>query len=367
MHSKSTARILVVGDIHFCKRSRAIVDIMSERVLEAIKNHKPDHTVFLGDTLDGFRFVDTVYQEKANEFFYSVSLLCPFTLLIGNHDIETKNLFMSHVHGFSALRHYWPVNLVETKCVEFDVNGFLFQAVPYCPNGRLGEGIDTLQSRSGDPIATFCHQEIDGCTTGRRTLTGGDKWKPEWGLGVAGHIHHHNLMRSKSGEVYVLYTGSPYQDKIDESIDKTISLLTFSREARDDYFPVYNRPGYYWHEERIYLGLPVKVEVELTYMEYRSWKMEPDHIYFLRIHGTASELISVEQMTKTQEVRNSGGNVVKINTGCVDKTAPVFACDDIPTSKVLTLEQDVYDEIKANRPHLMEEFDELFGNSSVRK
>lgn len=361
------ARILVVGDIHFCKRSRAIVDLMAERVILAIKKHAPDHVVFLGDTLDGFRFVDTVYQEKANEFFYKASLLCPFTLLVGNHDIETKNLFMSPVHGFSAMRHYWPINLVETKCIEFSVKGFLFQAVPYCPNGRLSEGIDTIEKRTGDPIATFCHQEIDGCSIGRRVLTGGDKWKPEWGLGVAGHIHHHNLMKNRDGSVYVLYTGSPYQDKIDESVDKSISLLTFSKEEKDGYMPVYNRVAYFWHEERIYLGLPVKVELEMTYRQYRSWKPEPDHIYFLHITGTASELIALEQMRKTQDVRNLGGNIVKINTGCADKTAPVFACDDIPTTKVRTLEQDVYDEIKENRPHLMEEYKELFRNSSATK
>lgn len=355
------ARILVIGDQHHCKRSASIIKPMDDGILDTIKKYKPDHTVFLGDTHDGFRHADIVYQSASTEFFAACTKLCPITILVGNHDIETKSQFMSPVHSLSGLRHYWPINLVDAKCVEFKVGGIPFQAVPYCPNGRLKEGLDTIENKTCDPIATFCHQEIDGCSIGKQTLSGGDRWPETHGLGVGGHIHHHHVMKNTSGQVYFLYTGSPYQDKIDESIDKSISLLTFveSDTCPEEHTPVYNRPGYYWHEERIYLDLPVKIEVSLTYKQYKTWAPEKARIYFLKISGTASELLTIDQMATTKLVKSAGGTITKINVSTADTTGREFArpVRDVPTLRVA-----VYEEVK-KKPHLLSAYNDVFGPS----
>lgn len=354
-------RILVIGDLHFCERSASIIKPMTEGILKVLKEERPNHVVFLGDSLDGFRKVDTVYQTQAVNFFAECSKLCPCTLLIGNHDIESKNLFMSPMHGFSAFKHYWPITVADTHCVEFAVNGMLFQAVPYCPLGRLEEGLNTIQNKTGEPIATFCHQEIDGCSTGTHVMKGGDKWLTSWGLGVFGHIHHHNMMKDKDGAVYALYTGSPYQDKIDESIDKSISLLTFRKALAcpPGFNSVYGRPEYYWREKRIYLGLPVKVQVRLSYEEYKAWEPQDKHIYFLIIRGTASEMLSVDRMQKTKLVKDKGGKITKINTGKADKATPVF--DQKPLAKIPTLQQSVHSRVTKDKPYLIDAYHDVFG------
>jgi DNA repair exonuclease SbcCD nuclease subunit len=343
---EQTAKILVIGDMHFSKRSAMIIKPMTEGILASIRKYKPDHVVFLGDTLDRFRNVDAVRQTEAVNFFYQCSLLCPFTVLIGNHDIETKTLFMSPEHGFVAMRYYWPVNIVDTKCIEFLVKGLRFQAVPYCPNGMLEEGLATIENKTGEPVATFCHQEIEGCDTGRRILTGGgDSWSYDKGLLVAGHIHLHKKMKDEEGRVYALYIGSPYQDNIDECPDKSISLLTFI--------------GTTWTEKRIYLGLPTKVSLAMTYKEYRKWEPEDNTIYFLSICGSASDLSRVSLMDKTKTIKANGGKITTINTSTTDKSTSVRTNTGI--HKSITLKEAVGSKIK-DKPHLADIYAEVFGS-----
>lgn len=351
----ASARILVVGDMHFSKRSAFIIEPMTHGILNVIKKHKPDHVVFLGDTLDRFRNIDAVRQTEAVEFFYKCSLLCPLTILIGNHDIETKTLFMSGVHGFSALTHYWPVNVVDIKAIEFQVNDMKFQAVPYCPNGRLADGLATITNKTGLPIATFCHQEIDGCDTGRHILSGGDKWKYKDGLLICGHIHLWKWMRDKDNNIYAIYTGSPYQDNIDEMGDKTISLFTFTFNGSSGN-PVGGRPGYMWSEERISLGLPVKIALSMSYRTYKKMVLEDNAIYFLTIEGTSSDILHIPLMDKTKAIKANGGKITTVNISRTDKTIRVRDTIDKP----LTLKDAVGIRVK-EKVYLSELYIDIFG------
>ena len=350
-------KILVVGDMHFSKRSASIIGLMTERILAYIKKYKPDHVVFLGDTLDRFRSIDSLRQSEAVEFFYQCSLICSLTLLIGNHDIEMKDKIMSRIHGFVALTHYWPINVVDAECIEFQVKGMRFQAVPYCPNGRFKEGLATITNKTGDPIATFCHQEIEGCDTGRRILTGGgDNWVHRDGLLIAGHIHFHKWMKNKRGDTYAVYTGSPYQDNIDEAGDKTISLFTFSHNSDDDNGnPVGGRPGYTWSEERISLGLPVKLALTMSYREYRKMTIDDSTIYFLTVEGTSSNILRIPLMEKTDIIKTRGGKITPVNTSRTDKTVHV----NTTVLRSLTLKEAVCEKIK-EREHLSELFADVF-------
>ncbi len=301
MDSKTVceARILVVGDLHFSKRSITILDKLTVKLIEEIERLKPHHVIFLGDTLDRFGTVDTPRVKEAIDFLAKATVLSQVTLLIGNHDIPNKTCFMSRDHGFVGLKYYWPITVVDDKCVEFSVNGIIFQAVPYCPNGRLAEGLDTLPDRAENPAAIFAHQEILGCDIDGNDSKGGDKWNINNPLLISGHIHKYH-----QPQINVLYTGSPYQDSFGENTDKSISLITFrSSESKIT-----------WTEKRIRLGMPEKHKLVMSTKEYKSWELSSNRIYWIKVSGTARLNSQCRTLEKTRYIDGSGGRVIFTDT-----------------------------------------------------
>jgi hypothetical protein len=298
----SPARILVVGDMHYAERSIEIVRMMEPKILHWIKKYKPDRTVFLGDTLDRFGSTTHIRSKEAITFFYQASLLCPIVVIIGNHDIPNKNDFMTDCHGFTGMKYYWAnTTVVDTECYEFELKGLIFQAVPYCPNGRFLEGLNTLEARNLKPSAIFCHQEIANCDLDGMISLTGDEWPDEEPLLICGHIHKRQRLKPN-----VYYPGSPYQDKVNEYYtcpeDKGISLLTFY-------------PDRTWKEKRIPLHLPVKAKITLTAKKFRKWTPEENYIYYVTIHGTSLENAEHRGSSKVKAVEKMGGKVIFSNIG----------------------------------------------------
>lgn len=299
-----TARIMVFGDMHFSARSLTILDLMCERCLQRLDEQKPDHAVFLGDTHDRFGLVPTPMSKRVIRFFYQVSLRCPFTLLIGNHDIPNKTLFYCEDHDFHGMKYYWKNTQVIDKCERFSVNGLLFAGVAYCPNGRLLEGLEPAQPIE-ELAGIFCHQEIRGCSINGIPSAEGDKWDRSWTPIFCGHIHlHHTPQRN------VHYIGSPYQDSFGEDPDKSISLLTFTEiqtEAGSDA----RVTGATWKEERIYLGLPKKFRLHMLANEFWSWEPESPHLYSLTVAGTPKECQIIRE-SKMYKQMMTGGNKIEL-------------------------------------------------------
>lgn len=337
--TKGEIRVLVVGDLHFSERSLYVLDDLKRKIIETIKKTKPDTVVFLGDTLDRFASISSVRLTEATEFFYECSLLSPIVLLIGNHDIPNKKCFMSTHHGFNALRHYWKnTTVVDRQCVEFKVGEFVFQAVPYCPNGRLMDGLNTLPDRCETPKAIFCHQEIFGTDLGGIASETGDKWNCK-GLLVCGHIHKHSYMRTESGEV--LYVGSPYQDNHSECPDKSISMLTFTQDG--------------WKEKRIYLGLPTKVKLVMTAREFKKWIPEKNTIYTVSVHDTSANNSKYRGSDKVTLIELMGGTVTFINT---TNKADVISDNFIPKERKV-LKTMIAESIKEKK-HLHSTYSKVF-------
>jgi predicted MPP superfamily phosphohydrolase len=340
--SKSVARILVIGDLHFSQRSFSLLAKLETKLLEAIKKYKPDHVVFLGDTLDRFGSINSAREREAITLFYKSSLLVPCTLLIGNHDIPNKTYFMSHDHGFTGLKYYWKnMTVVDTQCIEFEINGMKFQAVPYCPNGRLLEGLNTNPNRSSNPAAIFCHQEIYGCDLDPIISTEGDNWEESNTLLVCGHIHKHHQPQSN-----VLYIGSPYQDNFGEDPDKSISLLTFTK----------NSNLIDWKEKRIRLNLPQKRSLIMTAKEFKTWEPIKNTIYKLEIHGSISRNANLRGSDKVTDIINKGGIVTFVNTDKISLTL-----QDGEITEQLSLKQTVAESIK-EKPHLHAIYAKIFSS-----
>ena len=284
--------ILVVGDLHFSERSAKIMPYVIRGVIKSIAKYKPDLVVFLGDTLDRFRIIDSIWHGMATEFLIDTSLDVPILLLIGNHDIDNKNHFLSDNHGFKALRYFQTVTLADRQAMEVEVKGLKFLGVPYCPNGRFMEGVRTYEGDLQGITAIFAHQEFKGCNMNGYPSKHGDSWPLGAPLVISGHIHQH-----QKHQINVWYPGSPYQDKSDEPLDKSISVYTFTP---GEPFP---------KESRIYLDVPKKYRLKIDASKYKELVVDPKHIYVVSVADVESKLAKWRISDKTDLIVRHGGKV----------------------------------------------------------
>jgi len=337
---KGVAKILVVGDLHFAARSIMILDVVKKEVLEQIKKKDPDLVVFLGDTLDRFGSLDSTRNEEAYDFFYEVTLTHRILLLIGNHDIPNKTYFMCGSHGFVGMRYYWEnTTVVDKKCVELEINGHIFQAVPYCPNGMLDKGLNTLPDRSKKPSAIFCHQEIMGCNLRPRIVSKeGDIWPKDAPLLICGHIHKYHHPQEN-----VWYTGSPYQDNFGEDYaDKSISYIIFDGDTVT--------------EERIKLQVPIKRQLLMAAKKYSEWEPEEGNIYRIEVTGSSKENSKLRLINKTIKIKDDGGKVSFKNVDTFDRSR--FS-NNFYNEKKRVLKEVIIESIK-DKTHLQPIFKQVF-------
>ena len=287
------AKLLVIGDLHFCDRSAKIIPYLVDEIHRTIDETDPDAVVFLGDTLDRFRNIDSLWLTEASEFIISVSKKKPLLLIIGNHDIHNKTYMFSKYHGFTLCKHVSNITVADTSVTEFRVKDFLFLGVPYCPNGRFLEAISTYKADLQGVAAIFCHQEFKGCDMNGIISKHGDVWSQNTHI-ISGHIHKYQKLKK------VLYTGSPYQDKADEEINKSISLLSFEKDDKGETT---------FQEKRIYLEVPKKIRLKITTEEYAELKTDSKNIYSITAVGTEKDNNKYRKHKKTLKIKENGGNV----------------------------------------------------------
>lgn len=323
------ARVLVVGDLHFSDRSAKIMPYVTRGITKSITKHAPDLVVFLGDTLDRFRMIDSVWHKLATKFLIETSVQVPILVLIGNHDIVNKNDFMSDDHGFHALDYFSSISVADTQAVHIEIKGFKFLGVPYCPNGRFMEGVNTYTGNLHDITAIFGHQEFRGCNMNGYSSKHGDSWPTDYPVVISGHIHSH-----QRHQINIMYPGSPYQDKSDEPLDKSISLYTFQSDIQ---FPV---------ETRIYLKVPKKYRLKIDASEYKQLQVNPKHIYIITVSDHESKLATWRTNEKTDIIIENGG---KVNFKAID----LLSDEILQKFETLPAIQDMIFETIKNRDNLL--------------
>lgn len=86
--STNKLKVLFIGDVHFKVNNVKESDEMSRKIIELIKERKPDITIVLGDILDRHETIHSTPLCLANDFLLKISELVPLYVLIGNHDID---------------------------------------------------------------------------------------------------------------------------------------------------------------------------------------------------------------------------------------------------------------------------------------
>jgi DNA repair exonuclease SbcCD nuclease subunit len=215
-------KILFIGDPHFKIKNVEYIPLFISKITTIVESNTLDFVVIAGDVLDNHDRVDVEPLNLAINFILQVSQKIKTFILVGNHDYKNNQQFLTDHHWMNAFKH-WNNVVVVDQVVQ--LNEFLF--VPYVPPGRFLEALKTKISIEdlNKFKAIFAHQEFFGCKMGPITSTDGDKWKKKWPLVVSGHIHNKQWSQSN-----IYYPGSCVQHAFGQSIENTVSILTFEED-----------------------------------------------------------------------------------------------------------------------------------------
>lgn len=138
-----------------------------------------------------------------------------------------------------------------------------------------------------DASIVFAHQEFYGAKMGHMISVKGDKLPLNHPFVVTGHIHDYQKPQAN-----ILYTGTPIQHSFGDTVDKTISLLTWD--------------GTSWIEERIDLGLVRRKCFHLKPHELINWSPPPGYIVKVKVEGTPGELKTLKSLPLIEKLRERG-------------------------------------------------------------
>lgn len=213
-------KVIAIGDPHFRVENVVEVDMFMDRIERLCKKEKPDIIVILGDLLHTHEKIFTIALNKAYEFVRKMRDIAPTYVLVGNHDYIQNSQFLTENHWMNAMKDWDNVTIVDTV-VDVVRNGVKLVFVPYVPNGRFLEALDTGDWKGAECI--FAHQEFAGCKMGAIISIEGDRWPEDYPLVVSGHIHS-----KQTPQPNIYYTGSAMQHAFGESEKNTIPIFTFS-------------------------------------------------------------------------------------------------------------------------------------------
>lgn len=255
-------KVLAVGDLHIKDSMLFEHKKMINAIVSLCKKLSPDLVVLLGDTLHKHEHIEMRSLCESIDLFNRLRKISKVVVLIGNHDRENPDDFMTNIHPFSSIVGMDnPVIVPKTKMM--DIEGISMCFVPYVPPGRFEEALSVVDWKSSDVI--FAHQEFRGCRMGSISSEIGDKWPASNPLVISGHIHLYQKLSDN-----LIYVGTPAQHTFGETAKKTVSLFTFSNEK-----------GFSYVEKRISLGMKPRISVQLTCKQARKYKPPKDK--FVRI------------------------------------------------------------------------------------
>jgi DNA repair exonuclease SbcCD nuclease subunit len=226
-HTK--VKVLFIGDPHFKIKNIEYIPLFISRIMSVVGANQLDFVVIAGDVLDNHDRVDVEPLNLAIEFIDALRLKIKTFVLVGNHDYKNNQQFLTDHHWMNALKCWNNVTIVD-QVVEYHDNSTNFLFVPYVPPGRFIEAIETKLSMDNikNFKAIFAHQEFYGCKMGPIESKCGDQWNIEWPLVVSGHIHNKQWSQDN-----VYYPGSAMQHAFGQSVENTVTILTFGHLELD--------------------------------------------------------------------------------------------------------------------------------------
>ncbi len=307
-------RFICIGDPHFKPSNKDETELMTKAIISAIKEHKPDYIVIMGDTLDDFKRMSQYAYKPAIDFIYDLSELAPTYVLIGNHDLPDHTEMMSEYHPFVAIRNQPNIIIVNKPLVlSFDDFNGSFLFTPYCEPDRVLELFNhALKGEENKHIRLcdiFTHIEIKKCTYNGKESKHGASWPHYASHLTSGHIHNYQTLGDN-----VLYVGTPIQHDFADLERKSISLLEYS-DREVDIYDIYDKipknteyPLRHFKlpkHTRIFLGLKERKELRMTVDEIIEWEFDDKYKYKIVVVDKKAAIevfYTTDQYKKLQKV-----------------------------------------------------------------
>lgn len=201
--------------------------------------------------------------------------------------------FMTENHWLNGLKDWKDVKVVDKVYCEI-INDMKFIFMPFVPNGRFEEGLNTLEEDWKNAKCIFAHQEFYGCKMGAIESVEGDKWPEEYPYVISGHIHGNQTPQSN-----VYYPGAGFQHSFGESNKNVIAYVTF--EENESKYTL----------EEIDLKMPRKKIIYKDVEDLETYKVKKteDQVK-ISVSGSVEEFKSFKKSKKYRELLESGAKVV---------------------------------------------------------
>ena len=261
-------KILVIADLHFQDNSEiGFFNLFIEKIDKLLQQRKYDYCVQLGDIHHKFKVDSRATQTLICNLFTTIVRFCPLYVLVGNHDMDDSQQFLTENHTFIPFKKWPKVTIVDTP-VRVRLGDITAIFCPYVPKGRLVEALDTLSYKDADVV--FCHQEMYGCKMGAITSIDGDHWSDDYPMIISGHIHNKHMVGKN-----IIYPGMPYDLGWDESEKRYVLEMTCGETIKLNY---------------ILSTMPRKIIVRLDYEQAIKWTVPDENNYYkLKVCCTASQ------------------------------------------------------------------------------
>lgn len=333
-------KALIIGDPHFKISNIPDMILMTSRIINLVKESKPDFVVVLGDILDRHETIHVSPYFRAIEFLKQLKELVLTFVLIGNHDLKNNRQFFSEEHSLTALKLLPDIHVVD-RTVEYIIKDQSFVFVPYVPPGRFLEALNYVDW--ADATCIFAHQEFLGAQMGAIQSTEGDLWPETYPYVISGHVHDYQQLQKN-----LLYVGTPIQHTYGDSGNKTVSIIDF-----DNY-----------SQQRISLNMPLKQIIHLDCAEVNNYEPAEKSILKIFIHGTQGEIKAIRKHVKVIKWRNDGHKInYKEESVKVDLNNNNFAPS---AKKTVKFSLALYNDIVSD-PDLKDIYEELFGKVVVKR
>lgn len=283
-------KILFISDLHFKTTNNEYINAFVDETIKYVsENHETlKLCVIGGDLLDTH---EKLHQTPYNKVIKFIDELRNFfndvVILVGNHDYENNQQFLSDKHWMNPLKKWKGVTIVDTVLFSKDYNMCF---VPYVPPGRFVEALSTIDKQKWMNSSTiFAHQEFRGCDLGTQNSENGDKWELEYPLVISGHIH-----KAHSPQPNIIYPGSIIQHNFgEEHNDETgLFVMTYSDNVLSS-------------TERIPIKIPSMETIHCTFENFKevisNLHMRTLERKRLIVSGTPDEFKAIQ---KTKEYKN---------------------------------------------------------------
>lgn len=248
------------------------------------KGPTPTLAVLAGDILDTHERLHTQLMNKALELITALASHMPTKVLVGNHDYINNSQFCSNEHwmvSLKTLQRAHNFTIVDQPLTDL---GFTF--VPYVPEGRFVEALDTyLEGTWKASTCIFAHQTFKGARMGAIVSEDGDAWHPSWPHVISGHIHERQRPQAN-----VFYPGSIINHTFGYD-SQGCCVFTFEKGIK----------GYIMDE--IDLGFKKKKSIYLKAVDIHedaggSYKVDPENLKYT-ITGSYADIKALKPRIRT--------------------------------------------------------------------